>query len=555
MKQLYKSLFTLGLTLIISVGMSTAQRMNGNYTIDRTASASSTNFTSFRTAVSALSSRGVDGPVTFEVHNGPYTEQVTLRQITGASATNRITFKGNMETLQFSNTSSTGAVVRLDGADYITFDSLKVIGTGTSGYARCFRIWNRANYNEITNCELQIPSVSTTLRYSAYIWVSAGTTSPFNYNDHARDLLIKDNYMHGNDAGTRGPYYGVVLFGRTTNSAGSSNNILDGNEITDFYYYGVYTYYNTSPRFLNNYIHNTNSTRANRFCYGLFVQRSFRDIYVDGNRIVHIHSPRVVSQTTTRYQYPLYLYNFNNGNMYVRNNIIMNSANYYNLNYIYNWGSFTCNIDNNTFTSPDLGNNNTYTFDFGNRPLYGGYWTNVRNNIFHMEQPGTGTKCIIQEFANGGTGPNFENNFWDIENAPGSVVAAQLVSGRIDDVDDFLTGPGGEDSRKGEIALRDLGDGFYQPTSFNAANMAMPISGITTDIAGVTRNTSSPDVGAMEYFIDVTVAGMNLQGADGTNNSYECGNYSESVSITVRNNGTDTISGVPVMYEGEWRDG
>ena len=84
----------------------------GNYTINKNAAASATNFTSFNTLAQLLNSCGISGPVTFTVaaNSGPYTESLNLINVTGASATNTITFEGNGNTL----TSADAAVVKLD---------------------------------------------------------------------------------------------------------------------------------------------------------------------------------------------------------------------------------------------------------------------------------------------------------------------------------------------------------------------------------------------------------------------------------------------------------
>jgi PKD repeat protein len=64
----------------------------------------------------------------------------------------------------------------------------------------------------------------------------------------------------------------------------------------------------------------------------------------------------------------------------------------------------------------------------------------------------------------------------------------------------------------------------------------------TLDLDGVTRNTSSPDVGALEYFVDVEIVSVDMTTAA------QCGGYTESVKITVQNNGVASVSDVPLQY-------
>ena len=67
-------------------------QLSGVYTINADAS-QNPDFTSFGAAVSALSA-GIAGEVIFEVAPGTYEEYVTLNAISGASASDRVIFRG-----------------------------------------------------------------------------------------------------------------------------------------------------------------------------------------------------------------------------------------------------------------------------------------------------------------------------------------------------------------------------------------------------------------------------------------------------------------------------
>jgi len=86
----------------------------GTYTINNTQPTGGTNFASFTDAATALNQGGVLTPVTFNVSGGPYTEQISLSTIAGASATNRVVFNGNGRTIQFgSSATGNGPLLRL----------------------------------------------------------------------------------------------------------------------------------------------------------------------------------------------------------------------------------------------------------------------------------------------------------------------------------------------------------------------------------------------------------------------------------------------------------
>jgi len=75
------------ITLFLSL-YSKAQ-LSGNYTIGGV----SPSYSTINAAVNALISNGVNGPVTFNIRTGTYSEQVIIPQINGASQTNNIIFQ------------------------------------------------------------------------------------------------------------------------------------------------------------------------------------------------------------------------------------------------------------------------------------------------------------------------------------------------------------------------------------------------------------------------------------------------------------------------------
>ncbi len=117
--------------LISSVPFLFGQALNGTYVIG-----TGGNYATVAAAVTALNSNGVSGPVVFNIKNGTYTGRITINQITGASATNTITFRGESRTgtiLTYSGSSGTDrATVVLNGTDYISFKNLTIQSTGAT---------------------------------------------------------------------------------------------------------------------------------------------------------------------------------------------------------------------------------------------------------------------------------------------------------------------------------------------------------------------------------------------------------------------------------------
>jgi hypothetical protein len=145
-----KYLFVI-LSLFITV-IANAQ-LSGTYTINSNAS-QNPDYTSFSAAASALSV-GVNGQVIFEVAPGTYEEYVTINEITGASASNRVIFRGmgadNQQVVLTSNAGYTdNSTLKIDGADYVTFENLTLTSTSTNT-ALLLRLNGQVDYNRFEN--------------------------------------------------------------------------------------------------------------------------------------------------------------------------------------------------------------------------------------------------------------------------------------------------------------------------------------------------------------------------------------------------------------------
>ncbi len=109
-----------------------ATPMSGTYTVGGT----SPDFNTISEAAIALNVRGVSGPVTINIRPGTYEDVLHLIKINGTSHTNRVTITKESGTVTLSprygaRTASTvlagDAIVRLDGASYVTLDDLNLV--------------------------------------------------------------------------------------------------------------------------------------------------------------------------------------------------------------------------------------------------------------------------------------------------------------------------------------------------------------------------------------------------------------------------------------------
>jgi hypothetical protein len=127
------------------------QPMHGTYDIGGGAN----HYATIAAAVTDLTLRTVDGAVTFNVYELVYIGNDSLGQITGASATNTITFRDagtlDVRPLIKGGAGTTSGVVKLKGADYVTFDGIDIQDT-IAGC--CVWIEGGACYNTIKNCTI-----------------------------------------------------------------------------------------------------------------------------------------------------------------------------------------------------------------------------------------------------------------------------------------------------------------------------------------------------------------------------------------------------------------
>lgn len=115
--------------------------LNGTYTVDGSIAASSTNFQDFSQLASALGSCGVNGPVTINVAAGTYNTQTIIYAIPGNSAVNTVTIDGGTGNaasrivLGTGLTSSNPHVLRIEGVVDLTIRNLTFRSTDVAnGY-------------------------------------------------------------------------------------------------------------------------------------------------------------------------------------------------------------------------------------------------------------------------------------------------------------------------------------------------------------------------------------------------------------------------------------
>src|SRR5688572_749008 len=292
--------------------------LSGNFTINKGAGASATNFTTVSAAVQAISNCGVSGPVTFNVvaGSGPYNEQIILPVIPGTSATNTVTFEGNGNTFTATPGTTLVGIVTFNGADFVKINNFKIEldGSATSGWG--VQLLNASDNNAITNCTINLP-LNTISSFVNGI-VTGTTTLTSGAGNYANNLLIQKNVVNGG-------WYGILLNGVTSGAPTYGNRILN-NQVKDAGNIGIY---------LNNggtgtIVEGNDISRAIRIN-----GTGFNGIYLAGNNINTIvnknliHNTHDATSSTNNTVYAIYsssLATVGNENI-IKNNLIYNINN------------------------------------------------------------------------------------------------------------------------------------------------------------------------------------------------------------------------------------
>jgi len=533
----------------------------GTYTIDRTAAASATNYVSFTALANDLKNltRGDGGAANYAIGGagvqatirvnvvtgtGPYTERFQVNQILGATAAKRVIINGNGNTIQHAATATNQATIEMYGTDFFTFHNLTISSTEqSSNGGKNIWIYNSANFNIIKNCNLR-RTFNNTNRGSAYIWMNSSTSSsPFSYADNGNDNLIDSCDMSSPGGSDWGPVYGVVMFGNTSRSTGNctNRNTVSNCNIQNFSQRGVYFNYAGGITIRKNLIHNTGSTRSTTV-YG--IQGDYSDFNVDQNRIYNLNG----NTPTTNMQMGVYFFSFaSSGWVFSRslytNNVVHlfgTSTLYGAYFYVYGFYGHSLDIVHNTHTiSHPTATNNGQVF-----AMYGGYWQGLfDNNILNINIGGTSNmKQLMYDF--NPTNSNYRNNNWFF--GPLSVNQGTKFLGP-----QYQTNTTIQDAYNVGLPTNNISvapefvdissNSIIVPNSIPMANKAR-VTTFTRDVNNVTR-TSTPDIGAEEYVIDLAITAFPLIFPTPT-----CAGYEDTVKGTIRNNGIYTVNNPRVAF-------
>lgn len=467
-------------------------QLSGTKTIGGT----SPDYTSITAAVSALNSSGVNGAVTFNIRSGTYTGQVTLRSVFGASATNTIRFRPDPANttpviIQNNSTSWTSNwVIGFDGASYISFDSCEVKSLSAT-YSRVVEFKGTCSNISMTGNKLICGDPNpTTSTYDAIVYDNTGTSN------FASDITFDNNEFVGGA-------YGIYAYGNRTSSLQGKWTVTN-NTFKDWNYTGVFAYY-----------HN--------------------DFVLDGN---HIENKPGYSSPRGFYGY--YSYNLSANN----NTVIIHGGTSSPMGmYIYRCGAYLNStregITNNMISRTGTGGccpRGLYIFDPDYRDIdhnsISWYSTSTSSSYSALYvSSGTSVRVRNNSAANMGAGYGYYQGSTAYTNSNNNAYSGSGVSFRHSNRTQALN------VNPQYNSTSDLHT--YSTALFKAGT---PLTTVTTDIDGETRNTTTPCIGADEY-----VLYNNDAGVSSFVNSALCSG-SQSIQVNVRNYGTVAMT----SYKVDW---
>jgi hypothetical protein len=453
--------------------------LNGTYTVG----GSSADFATAVDAVHALKLGGVSGPVTFNfTPNMPaFNAGFELDSVSGISDVNTVTFNGNGDTLVGGQGTY---VVALNGASYITLNGFYMKAADFAAPGMGIRISNKTHHVTIKNNTINL-GTDNTFTATAAIAVTGSTTSPTNGGSNATYLTIDSNTLIGG-------YYSLTLTGSSSYPDNYGHKVR-GNVCRDFYSFGIYLNNADSIQISGNDIHRMNRDSVSDF-YGLYLSVC-RNIKITGNAI---HD--AASTTGNFTSYSVYVITSLNAPGYETefiNNTIYNPATTGTVYGIYLLQSCSYMKFYHNTVDLDLPVSNSNS-------VRGIYMTTApnnydfKNNIVSIKGNGTGIKHLIYAAAVSSSIASDYNVLY-MGATSGSNYVGYVNGGNRTTLTDWRTASMVDaNSRSANPAFSNALVGNLTPLSVAIDNIGTNV-GVTTDITGALRSTSTPDAGAFEF--------------------------------------------------------
>ncbi|MDP2188207.1 MAG: T9SS type A sorting domain-containing protein [Sphingobacteriaceae bacterium] len=504
--------------------------ISGTLTVNASATPSTTSFTSLASVFTSLSNCGINGPVVINMvaNSGPYNGEVIIANIPGNDSTNTITINGNGNTIQHLSTNTNQrATLRVDGIDYLTVNNLiiKALGEQTGEFGFGVHLLNSADFNTFNNITVESNTTSTSTNFAAFV-ASNSNTSATAVGAAATNLTLTNSTMIGG-------YYGITLNGATSAPFATGANISN-NTVQDFYLYGVWIRAQINGQFNNNDIFRTNRAAYSTF-YGIYLNSRLDNSVFNANRI-HDDAPVAGNSFSS---YPIYGTGAvgSAGNPYrITNNAVYNIRNTgitYGI-YFLSTSNFH-NIHHNTVIIDNQAEGGTSTkAAYYNTSTTAAPEIDLKNNIFYINNSNGGSQYGIWFSSATPVFTSNHNNIFVSANATAGIKAAVRRGTTnyltLTDWKAAFSSAFDQNSVDADPVITNPTIGNITPLSSTIDNLGVNV-GVTTDLNGVTRSATTPDLGAVEF--SGIASDLALLGGSLSRNL--CYSTNDSIDLTIRN--------------------
>lgn len=504
-------------------------QLNGTYSINPKVAASATNYRNWASAVNdlMLGSRtdggtvhgpGVNAKVTFIVYDTLYSNtQIQLTAINGATATHDITFRSLKNdsskcVLQYpSGTSAANDyVLMLNGAKFITFQKMGFERTGSNANSTVIQIQGSASRNNILNCWIKGRKLASATS-PGFIW---GIGSCIYFSGTGDTTTIANNKMiYG--------YNGVYA------AINCSGNTITGNVLDTIGSSGIYMTLQTNLKITANTFNmgDFGASAGHYVSYAVRVETS-PSVVISKNKMF-------MKATNCQVVRAIVLVGISSSvaaPAVINNNFIVSSGGTSNSCGIALYGCYYLDIFyNNILITSSLG---TGTCLYHN-PTYSNSAVKMVNNnlinkgggyVFDVYYTDLDTVNYNNCYTNGSYFGNWSNVLYSSYSAWNAASGKNVNSINVD---------------PGYVSNANL-----HVSSIALNGKAIPYFRVTDDIDGQTRNATTPDIGADEFFPIAGDAGIsNLDSP-----LVFCAGI-KNVRISFQNYGYDTIYNLKLNWQ------
>lgn len=461
----------------------------GTYTVGSTSS----DFPTMNGLLDRLYCAGISGPVTIQTQfpNKTSNQRFELLEVPGTSATNRLIFDGQFDTISLTPNAAIKHLVLLNGAKFTTFQNFVLRGLDPE-FGIGMIIQNSANNNIIRNNRIDLSAV-TVIPVANALNASSGIVFTGSLADNTTPTLARNNLIDSNLI--IGGHTGVRINGSSSNSETINNRIV-GNIIRDFSASGVFLLNTSQIEIAGNQISRPNRVTTTTFT-GISVEGAGNQLQVHRNVIFASHtsaSSRATPATGIRLSGVNPTDSLNGSRIF--NNLI----------YELNSSAVTIGIQLLNTTFADLTFN---TIDMGSLLSSTGASRGIslENNIsgvrilsnnIHQTRNAGSVKHAIAIINTTASVSSNRNNLYVTPGASGTGIGL-FGATNLATLADWQTQGYDANSFAVNPAFVNLGNRDYVPQNnfLNGTGAAVPY--VTVDFTGASRNLSAPDMGAFEF--------------------------------------------------------